>query len=391
MKTHRADPMTFAVYGRPTSRFDGPGARLPSRPSRWRALAVGGVAAALLLAACSSSTSSAKPSAKGSAASSPGAVAAGSVVIGYETGGDSALATAIHNNYFQEELGSQVSLKVFSSGPAALSAIASGALNFMCVLGLPPVISAIAKGVPLKIIDAEDRYTTDAGLVARRSTGITSVADLRGKTVGIVVGSQSTFELAQYLKTAGMTLGDVNQVNMSPPEIQSAWATGQIDAGIVWAPVYDYMASHNGTVLMTDKNLPPTATSYNVCVTNASYAAAHPANVTAFLLALNRGSVFAAAHPTTAAGYNAAINGITLAGAQQIDQGYVSPGLSQQVTGAVLGGSQSNVATAGVTESLGANWNVLYKAGFITTAPPSDLAQYIGWSFVYNAVKKVSG
>lgn len=368
--------------------------RAPGRPtgrtSRWRLVVVGGVVSALLLAACSSSTPSAKPSSGGSAASSSGAVNAGPVVIGYETGGDSALASAIHNNYFQKELGSQVSLKVFSSGPAALSAIASGALNFMCVLGLPPVISAIAKGVPLKIINAEDRYTTDAGLVARKGTGITSVARVRGKTVGLVVGSQSTFELAQYLKTAGMTLSDVNQVNMSPPEIQSAWATGQIDAGIVWSPVYNYMASHNGTVLMTDKSLPPTATSYNVCVTNGTYAAAHPANVTAFLLAMNQGNTFAAANPTTAAGYNATINGITLAGARQIDQGYVSPALPPQATAAVLGQSQSGVAAAGVTQSLATNWSILYKAGFITSAPPSDLSQYIGWSYVDTAVKKAS-
>lgn len=257
----------------------------------------------------------------------------------------------------------------------------------MCVLGLPPVISAIAKGVPLRIIDAQDRYTENAGLVARNSTGITSVSGLKGKTVGIVVGSQSTFELSQYLKTAGLSLNDVNQVNMSPPQIQSAWATGQIDGGIVWSPVFNYMADHNGKVLMTDTKLPPTATSYNVCVTNSTFAKSHSSEVTAFLKALDKGASFASANPTKAASYNASINGISVDLAKTIDKGWVSPSLSQQLTSGWLGSSQADVAHAGVTQSLRNNWTVLNNAGFITSAPPSNVSQYIGWSYVNNAVK----
>lgn len=334
---------------------------------------VGLVVIAFVLAACGSSN--------GSSGDKSG------VVIGYETGGSSALASVIHNKYFQSQLGGSknVSLKVFSSGPAALSAIASGALNFMCVLGLPPVISAISKGVPLKIIYAQDRYTMNAGLVARESTGISSVAGLKGKTVGIVVGSQSTFELSQYLKTAGLSLSDVKQVNMSPPQIQSAWATNRIDAGIVWAPVFNYMADHKGKVLMTDKNLPSTATSYNVCVTNTNFASKNPEKVTAFLKALNKGNTYAAANQTKAAGYNASINGVSLEVAQAIDKGYFSPSLDEQLTSDVLGKSQDDVKNAGVTKSLASNWTVLNEGGFISTPPPADVSKYIGWSYVKKA------
>lgn len=334
--------------------------------------AVGGLLAAALFAA-------------GGAAQA--AVNAGSLTIGYETGGDSALASVIHNKYLQQELGDGVSLKVFNSGPAALSAIASGALKFMCVIGLPPVISALASGVPLKIIYAQDRYTTDAGLVARDSTGITSVAGLKGKTVGMVNGSQTTFEMAEYLKSAGLKPSDVKELNMSPPQIQSAWATHQIDAGAVWSPVFNYMADHHGRVLMTDKDLPPTNTSWNVCVTNADYAAAHPSYVTAFLLALNKGNDFAAAHPEKAAKYNANINGISVATAKQINSGYISPSLAQQVTAAALGSSADTVASAGLTQSLKNNWSVLNSTGFIDKAPPADVAKYIGWSYAEAAAK----
>lgn len=373
----RNEPLSKTVVTeqvRPDSEW-APGRR---RVSRGGVIAVGALVAALLLAACGSSNSSSGGK--------------GGVVIGYETGGSSALASVIHNKYFEKNLGGSknVSLKVFSSGPAALSAIASGALNFMCVLGLPPVISALAKGVPLKIIYAQDRYTANAGLVAREATGISSVAGLKGKTVGIVVGSQATFELTQYLKTAGLSLGDVKQVNMSPPQIQSAWASNRIDAGIVWAPVFNYMADHKGKVVMTDKNLPPTATSYNVCVTNTNFAAKNPEKVTAFLKALNKGNTYAAANPTKAAGYNASINGVSLAVAKTIDKGYVSPSLPEQLTSSVLGKSQADVKNAGVTQSLLSNWSVLSKGGFISTPPPADVSKYIGWSYVKKAAEASS-
>jgi len=95
-----------------------------------RPLAVlgGGLAAACLLAACSSSSTS-------SAAASKAAGAA--VTIGYENNGADPSLITIHNGYFQKEMHAGVTTKIFTSGPAALSAIASGSLQFMCGIGLP--------------------------------------------------------------------------------------------------------------------------------------------------------------------------------------------------------------------------------------------------------------
>jgi hypothetical protein len=63
----------------------------------------------------------------------------------------------------------------------------------------------------------------------------------------------------------------------------------------------------------------------------------------------------------------------------------MSPSLPQQLTPQVLGKSQADVAKAGVTQSLLSNWKVLQKAGFIPTAPPSDVSKYIGWTYADKA------
>ena len=143
----------------------------------------GGLVLAGLLAACGSSGSS-----SASASSHHSNVA---VTIGYENNGADPSMVTIHNGYFQKELGSNVTTKIFTSGPTALSAIASGALQFMCGIGLPPVISALARGVPLVVVWNQERYTTDAGIVVKSGSGITSLAGLAGKTIAITTGSEA--------------------------------------------------------------------------------------------------------------------------------------------------------------------------------------------------------
>jgi ABC-type nitrate/sulfonate/bicarbonate transport system substrate-binding protein len=308
------------------------------------------------------------------------------VTIGYELGGDSALAATLHNKYFQQDLGSNVSLKVFESGPAALSSIASGSINFMCAIGIPPVVSALTQGVPLQLIYSEDRYTTSAGFVATKASGITTIAGLKGKKIGLVTGSQSQFELSEFLARGGLTLSDVTTVNLTPPELQAAWSTGAVDAGVTWSPVLNTLEK-TGTLLGTDASLPATADSYNICVTNKTWAAAHPTAVDAFLKALNSGNVFANAHVVTAEQYNASLGGMSLGIAKDLTNGLISPTLAQQLTPAVLGASASSVNTSGVAQSLRNNWETLYKSGFITVAPPASVSKYIDWSGVSAAYK----
>lgn len=322
----------------------------------------------------------------GAAPANAATVNAGSINIGYENNGADPSIISVANGYFKAELGSGVNLKLFSSGPAALSALASGSLPFMCGLGFPPVISAISKGVPLQVIFNQERYTNDAGLVVKANSGITSITQLKGKTVAIVIGSQSSFELATFAKQAGLALSSVRQLNMSPPEMQSAWTTGQVQAAIVWDPVFDYLSSHGGRVLATDAKLPPTATSFNICVANKSYAASHPSVAAAFEKALGEGVNYLEQHKTSAYSVMAKAAGITVATARTEIAGYDIFSLSDQVTANVLGAPGAS-GTSGTAESLVDNWKVLHSAGLITSAPPANAGAYVTSTYASEALK----
>ncbi len=302
---------------------------------------------------------------------------AGKIAIGYENNGADPSIISVANKYFQVEMGSGVSPKLFSSGPAALSALASGALPFMCGLGFPPVISAIAQGVPLQIVFNQERYTTDAGLVVKSNSGIKSVSGLKGKSVAIVIGSQSSFELAAFATQAKLNLSSIKQINMTPPEMQSAWARGSIQAAIVWDPAFDYLSTHGGRILATDASLPPTATSYNICVANKNYAATHPAVAKAFIKALGDGVTYLQKHNVVAMWVMAKAAGISVATAKKEIAGYQIFTVANQSLSSVLGSSTATSGRSGTGLSLLNNWKALKAAGTVLTAPPSSMAPYV--------------
>ncbi len=71
------------------------------------------------------------------------------IVIGYENNGADPYMVTQGLGLFQKDLDANVTLKFFDSGPAAMSALASNSLNFMCGLGVPPFVAAISQGLPL--------------------------------------------------------------------------------------------------------------------------------------------------------------------------------------------------------------------------------------------------
>jgi NitT/TauT family transport system substrate-binding protein/taurine transport system substrate-binding protein len=315
------------------------------------------LAAALLVTTMLSAAASAKPT----------------VVIGYENNGADPWMVSQAQGLFQKMLPANVELKFFDSGPAAMSALASNALQFMCGLGVPPFVAAVSQGVPLGIIYNQERYTSAAGLIARPGSGIKTLADLKGKKIAIVEGSQSSFELATFLQQAHIPFDAVHQLNMSPPEMRVAWTTKSINAAIVWDPVFDALRSLGGVVLKTDADLPPDASSYNICIADTTWAKAHPALVTDFIRALNAGVTYTKTHRKQAIALMAKQAGITESIAKTELEGYQIFSAKDQTKPSVLGTTKT-VATSATTKTLENTGKVLLKIGRIDKLPPDAAA-----------------
>lgn len=79
------------------------------------------------------------------------------VIIGYEDNGADPYMVSMTEHMFEHQMNADVQYKLFSSGPAAMSALASNSLTFMCGLGIPPLVTAIAQGLPMTIVYNQER------------------------------------------------------------------------------------------------------------------------------------------------------------------------------------------------------------------------------------------
>ena len=93
-------------------------------------------------------------------------------------------------------------------------------------------------------------YTVSGGLyriVAKRSAGIRTLADLKGKKIGTIANTSSQYFLHKMLKSVGLTIDDVTVVSITSLDKYKTALTEQgLDAITVWEPGADYAAESIG-------------------------------------------------------------------------------------------------------------------------------------------------
>ncbi len=147
-------------------------------------------------------------------------------------GSAGSLFVGIEQGYF-EEVGLTVETFEFQGGPAEIAAMASGDID----------ISQIGHGAHKLCIQGEAKifqmdHTTSLSdvVVGNKAKGIETIEDLKGKTVAVSSGTSSEIILEQALARAGMTMDDINTVEMTVDGMTTAMISGQIDAAASWSP-----------------------------------------------------------------------------------------------------------------------------------------------------------
>ncbi len=301
------------------------------------------------------------------------------VVIGYENNGADPEMVAIFRDLFPKFMHAKIKLRLFSSGPVALAALGSGALNFMTGIGNPPTVAAIAQGVPLQVVWAQEQYTKDEGLVVKKTSKIHSLAGLKGKQVALVVGSTSPFELSTALRHQHISPSTVRFINTEPPAMVSAWERGSINAAYVWDPVFDTLLHHGGKALMYDQNVAATAPIFNLAVVNGPFGRAHAMLVRQFVQAEQQAVAFYDAHPHLAMGEMAKEAGITPALARTELAGYHLYNAKAELTLKGLGQGAA-VRHSLVTKSLVSAAAYLKSIGSISRVP-KNLFRHVNPSY----------
>ena len=218
-------------------------------------LALAGVMA-LSLAACGStpsSTPASTPASEPASASTPASEPAEEfetvdLRVAYmpNMGSNSLLSTALNMGYF-EEMGLNVTLTEFQGGPAEIAAMASGDID----------ISQIGHGAHALCIEGQakifhlDCTSLADAVVANTEKGINSIADLKGKTIGVSSGTSAEIILNLALASAGLTQDDVTLTEMDANGMVTAMVSGGVDACATWSPSTMTIANALGDKALT--------------------------------------------------------------------------------------------------------------------------------------------
>ena len=169
----------------------------------------------------------------------------------------------------------EVEIKGFSSNFDRNRAFAEGHLDVLAGT-LFDALRIASEGVALKIVLLFDYSSGGDGIVARRE--IATVADLKGKRVGVEVSAITHFVLLLALGRAGLNEADVQLVNLSVPEAAAAFAKGKVDAATLWDPHLSREAGAPGAhKIFTSKEIPGQV--IDVLMVQKSFAEARPADV----------------------------------------------------------------------------------------------------------------
>jgi len=279
-----------------------------------------------------------------------------------------------------KQTGWKIEWRKFQSGTDVIAAMASGDIK-ISELGSSPMAIATTQGVDIQLFMISDGIGSAEALIARNGTGIHSVNDLKGKKVGVPLGSTSHFSLMGALENAGVPAADVTVLGMSPDQIAAAWSQKQIDATFIWDPVQTKVRA-NGKMIIDAGQVTGKPT-FDGWVVNREFGQQNRALIVAFVKAIakadtsytrNPGAWTATSEPVKTI---ARQTGAKPADIPKILKGYALPSLSDQLSPAWLGGA--------IAKSLAATAKFLKEQKKIPTAL-DDYSKFVNTSYLKDAM-----
>lgn len=155
--------------------------------------------------------------------------------------GGLAVFVAVEKGFFAKN-NIDVKVEIRNTGAEMSKGLRAGEFDF-APAGFTNLPVALERGLDVRGVVGYvggiwDKATDDnmMAVIAHPNSGITKFDDLKGKKLGATFGSASDAYLQEALKAAGLSVNDVERVNVAPPAMTSVLETGGVDAVVAWEP-----------------------------------------------------------------------------------------------------------------------------------------------------------
>ncbi len=262
------------------------------------------LAVATMASACGSSSSGGAKSAR---LAKPAPVHATITIAAVGSIDGTSFFSALQEGFFNK-WGLNAKIQVYPTGVEVMNQVVSGAAQFGDV-GADPSLTAISKGLPLKIIadnhgsGVNGYYAENQAVIAGPNTGITAgdIASLKGKKIGIALGTDAVGYLQTLLAGVHLSLSDVSLVNVTPADGITALARRSVDAIATFEPWPSVALKEvvGSSLVIEDQS--KTWYDPGVIISSSSYLSAQPQTAVAFLSAVAESEGWVRTHLNQAA------------------------------------------------------------------------------------------
>lgn len=136
---------------------------------------------------------------------------------------------------FFRERGLDDSLRILATGKDCLREVLDGNADIGAVADTPVMFAGL-EGEPFLVLATIGSTERGTFVLGRKDRGIAEGADLKGKRIGVPIGTSAHFLLDSLLTQLGIRNDEVTMVDMKPPAMQEALAAGSVDAVAIWQP-----------------------------------------------------------------------------------------------------------------------------------------------------------
>lgn len=156
---------------------------------------------------------------------------------------------AADRGYFKEE-GFDANLTPIVAGQDAMALAATGRIDLVAAALSAAFYNAVARGLDVRFVAStayQPKHAHPSALMVREDlwqAGSRTLRSLRGKKIGWIggAGAASAYYVARILRPAGMTLSDIEGVNIANPDQAVALQRRAIDAVFTSSPFTEAFA-----------------------------------------------------------------------------------------------------------------------------------------------------
>lgn len=216
------------------------------------------------------------------------------ITIAHWTGPSAALVhIALAKGFFTDE-GLDASPQPHPFGKLALDTVLEGKAD-IATAGDTPIVFAVMNGKKVSVLATIQTANKNEAIIALRDRGITKPFDLKGKNIGVTLGTTADFFLDSFLLTHGIERNQVNLIDMHPAQMPTALEKGLVDAVSTFNPTIEQLDRELGVrgIVFFDQSI---YTEAFCAVARQDFVDQHPETVKKFLRALIKAETFTEQH-----------------------------------------------------------------------------------------------